>query len=202
MAWTNNLWFWRPLLHHWPTSAFNIQLIQYKYIQYFYYSSKTNSYYFYSIIHKLIFTFLHTHQVTTSNIYTQPPQIKAIHTYYNTLKNKSNLIPTKYLSKLMWRNLPTTQSCPAIWTFHLQIYSFLKIYSILMFMNSMCRGGWCIYLISTGSKILVFIQWLIQLDNFYYGIDCTFVSVLITIKHMGKCVFPYFEAIFSDVFFM
>ena len=40
----------------------------------------------------------------------------------------------------------------------------------------------------TGRKILVFIQWLIQLDNFGYRIDCTFVSVLITIKNIWENV--------------
>ena len=88
----------------------------------FSYPSQINSYSFYSIIHKHIFTFLHTHQVTTSSIYTQPPQIKVIYTYYNPLKNKSNIIPTQSLSKLVWWNPRTTNTCTAISTYHLQRY--------------------------------------------------------------------------------
>ena len=102
--------------------------------------SQINSYSLYSTIHKHILMFLETYQVTTSNIYTQPTQIKAIYTYYNPLKNKAYLIPTNFLSKLLWWNPPTTHTCPAISTFHLQRYSFFKIYSILFFMDSACRG--------------------------------------------------------------
>ena len=92
----------------------------------------------------------------------------------------------------MWWNLPMTHTYPAISTFHLQIYSFFKIYGILVFMDSTCRGVWCIYLIITGNKILVLIQWLIQLYSFCYGIDCTFVSVLIIIKIFGNICVTWF----------
>ena len=115
-----------------------------------------------------------------------------MYTYYNPLKIKSNLTTTQNISKLMWWSTPKTHTYPAISTFHLQMYSFFKIYIILVFIDSTSRGVWCIYLISTGNKIMVFIQWLIQLDHFCYGIDCTFVSVLITIKTFGKICVTWF----------
>ena len=152
---TRSLWFWntsstiKPLVLSWNHYS------KKQNIQPFSYSSQIKLHSFYSIIHKHIFTFLHTHQFTTSNIYTQTPQIKVIYTYYNPLKNKYIIIPTQSFSKWMWWNTPTTHICPAISTFHLQRYSFFKMYRLLVFMYPNCKGDFFIYLINTGFILVI-----------------------------------------------
>ena len=80
---SHNLSFFRPMIYYWAISTFMASLsLKTEHITFFLFI--TNQLILLLFHHpQTYFYFLHTHQVTTSNIYTQPRQIKIIYTYYN-----------------------------------------------------------------------------------------------------------------------